>query len=342
MMTTTTTMPTSPILNTRPPPARSVADILAPVQADLYAVEARLREPAADQHEALGYALEHLLASGGKRLRPAVTMLSAQIFAAPRQRSVALAAAIEMLHTATLVHDDLVDGSLMRRGHPTLNAQWSPAATVLSGDFLFARAAELASMAESVPVMSVFARTLMIIVNGELVQMFEGRGAATREGYFKRIYGKTASLFAVAAEAPALLAEVEAVYVDAMRTFGREVGMAFQIVDDILDFTSDEAHLGKPVGSDLRQGLFTLPVLCYMDLNPDDGDIAVLLNGQAGNAMIVDRVVQAVRSSGATEIALEEARAYVARAQAALATVPDHPACHSLAELADYFVRRSL
>jgi geranylgeranyl pyrophosphate synthase len=317
-------------------------DILAPVQADLRAVEAKLREPAAEQHEALGYALEHLLASGGKRLRPAVTMFSAQIFDAPGQRAVVLAAAIEMLHTATLVHDDLVDGSLMRRGHPTLNAQWSPAATVLSGDFLFARAAELASMAESVPVMSAFARTLMIIVNGELVQMFDGRGTATREGYFKRIYGKTASLFAVAAEAPALLAGADPAQVDAMRIFGREVGMAFQIVDDILDFTSDEAHLGKPVGSDLRQGLFTLPLLCYMDLNPEDSDVIALLNGQAGNLTLVDRVVQAVRTSGAAEMALEEARAYVARAQSALAAVPDHPARRSLSELADYFVNRNL
>lgn len=339
----TTMRPTSPALKTRPSPApRSVADLLASVQADLRAVEAKLREPAAEQHAALGYALEHLLASGGKRLRPAVTMLSAQLFDAPRQRAVALAAAIEMLHTATLVHDDLVDGSLMRRGHPTLNAQWSPAATVLSGDFLFARAAELASLAESVPVMSAFARTLMIIVNGELVQMFDGRGAATREGYFKRIYGKTASLFAVAAEAPALLAEADNGHVDAMRAFGREVGMAFQIVDDVLDFISDEAHLGKPVGSDLRQGLFTLPVLCYMDLNPEDGDVAALLNGQAGNPALVDRVVQAVRASGATEIALEEARAYVARAQTALAAAPDHPARQSLSDLADYFVSRSV
>ncbi|MEP7357330.1 MAG: polyprenyl synthetase family protein, partial [Anaerolineales bacterium] len=154
----------------------NTAEILLPIQGDLQAVEAKLRESAlADQHPALTSALDHLLASGGKRVRPAVTLLSAHLFGAPRARSVALAAALEMLHTATLVHDDLIDGSLLRRGLPTLNAQWTPGATVLTGDFLFARAAELAAETDSVRVMRAFSRTLMVIVNGEINQMFVGR-----------------------------------------------------------------------------------------------------------------------------------------------------------------------
>lgn len=332
------------MLTTTLPPlqARTLTDILAPVQPDLRAVEARMKAVTIEQHASLAYAMEHLLAAGGKRIRPAMTLMAARLFGAPRERSIALAGAIEMLHTASLVHDDLVDGSLLRRGLPTLNAQWTPAATVLAGDFLFARAAELAAEAESVPVMKAFAQTLMTIVNGELTQLFAGHSVASRENYFRRIYGKTASLFAVAAEAPALLAEAGADYVAAMRRYGEQAGMAFQIVDDILDFTSDESHLGKPAGSDLRQGLITLPVLCYLDQNPDDPNLARLLNGHAGDTALVERVVQTIRSSGAIEAARDEARAYVRRAQAALAAVPDNEHRQALHDLVEVFVERDV
>ncbi|MCC7361608.1 MAG: polyprenyl synthetase family protein [Anaerolineales bacterium] len=321
----------------------TTADIFLPIQSDLAAVEAKLRAAALEnQHPALTSALDHLLASGGKRVRPATALLAARLFAADPAHAVALAAAIEMLHTATLVHDDLIDGSLLRRGLPTLNAQWTPGATVLTGDFLFARAAELAAETESVRVMGVFSRTLMIIVNGEINQMFIGRGQASRAGYLDRIYAKTASLFAVAAEAGAILGGAGEPTVAALRHFGREIGMAFQIVDDILDFTGDQARLGKPVGSDLRQGLFTLPVLCYLDHYPDDPHVAALLDGHAGESDRVAHVVAAVRASPAIDEALAEAAAYVARARVALAAAPANRYRRSLADLAEYFVSRSL
>ncbi len=320
----------------------TTTEFLEPVRGDLVAMEAKMREAMSGQHEALSAATEHLLASGGKRLRPAVALLTARLFDGEPVRAVSLAAAIEMLHTATLVHDDLIDGALLRRGIPTLNAQWSPAATVLTGDYFFARAAELASQTDSVRVMNVFARTLMIIVNGEINQLFVSRGQVSRQDYYQRIYAKTASLFAVAAEAGALLSHADEPTIAAMRLFGREVGMAFQIVDDILDFTSDETRLGKPVGSDLRQGLFTLPTLCYLEQHPDDRDVTALLNGHAGDADIVSHVVQSVRGSGAIDAAFDEARAYVARAQDALAVMPDNLYRRALADLADYFVSRDL
>ena len=321
----------------------STTDIFTPIQADLQAVEVKLREAAlSNQNPALTSALEHLLASGGKRVRPAVALLSAHLFDTEPSRAVALAAAIEMLHTATLVHDDLIDGSLLRRGLPTLNAQWTPGATVLTGDFLFARAAALASETNSVRVMNVFSRTLMIIVNGEINQMFVGRGQASRDGYLQRIYAKTASLFAVAAEAASILGEADEYTISTMRHFGREVGMAFQIVDDILDFAGDESKLGKPVGSDLRQGLFTLPVLIYLDKHPDDRDVAALLNGHAGEGERVERVVEAVRNSGATSLALGEAKSYITRAQALLAAMPSNAYRRALSDLAEYFVSRKV
>jgi geranylgeranyl pyrophosphate synthase len=323
-------------------PGVAIGDLLALVRDDLSAVEAKMRESMAGQHESLSAATEHLLASGGKRVRPAVALLTARMLGGEPAHAVSLAAAIEMLHTATLVHDDLIDGALLRRGIPTLNAQWSPAATVLTGDYLFARAAELAAETESVRVMRVFARTLMVIVNGEINQLFVSRGQAAREDYYQRIYAKTASLFAVAAEAGAIVSRAAEPVVQSMRLFGREVGMAFQIVDDILDFTSDEARLGKPVGSDLRQGLFTLPALCYLEQHPGDHDITSLMNGRAGDAEVVHRVVKAVRDSGAVEAAFDEARAYVARAQDALAAMPDNLYRRALSDLAEYFVSRSL
>lgn len=302
-----------------------------------------MREAALEnQHPALTSALDHLLASGGKRVRPATALLTGRLFDSDPARTVALAAAIEMLHTATLVHDDLIDGSLLRRGLPTLNAQWTPGATVLTGDFLFARAAELASETDSVRVMGVFSRTLMIIVNGEINQMFVGRGEASRTGYLDRIYAKTASLFAVAGEAAAILGDADDRTVAAMRLFGREIGMAFQIVDDILDFSGDQARVGKPVGSDLRQGLFTLPVLRYMEHHPDDPNVADLLNGHAGEHERVERVVAAVRNSSAIPEALDEAKAYVRRAQTALAATPASEYRQALSDLAEYFVSRTL
>lgn len=309
---------------------------------DVRAVEDKMREVMPGQDASLASAIDHLIEAGGKRVRPMVAMLVARALDAEPERAISLAAAVEMLHTATLVHDDLIDGALLRRGMPTLNAQWSPAATVLTGDYVFARAAQLASETDSVRVMNVFAQTLMVIVNGEVHQLFIGRGKMSREDYFHRIYAKTASMFVLAAEAAAILSHVDEEQIEAVRTYGHEIGMAFQIMDDILDFTADQAQMGKPVGNDLRQGLFTLPALCYFEQYPNDHDVHSLLNGRAGDPETVVRVVEAVRRSGAIEAALTEARAYVQRAHEALNHLPDNVYRRALADLADYFVKREL
>src|SRR3990170_2418606 len=144
-----------------------------------------MRAESNGHHPDLGAALDHLLSSGGKRVRPAVALLTGGMLGADPGRLIILAAAIELLHTATLVHDDLIDGALLRRGMPTLNAHWTPAATVLTGDFIFARAARLAAETASVEVMRAFAETLSVIVNGEITQMFDHRGIPTRENYFQ-------------------------------------------------------------------------------------------------------------------------------------------------------------
>ena len=322
----------------------SIADLFAPVRDGLSAVEDRMREYVPDQHEALTAAIDHLLASGGKRIRPAMSLLAAGIFGADSEEAVSVAASIEMLHTATLVHDDLIDGSLLRRGIPTLNANWNAGATVLTGDYIFARAADLAAQANSVRVMRIFARTLMVLVNGEISQMFKSRGVASRDDYYRRIYAKTASVFEAATEAGAVVGGAAENEIAALAAYGREVGSAFQIVDDILDFVGDSAHIGKPVGGDLRQGLVTLPALYFLEEHPNHPDLKALLNGRMGDTAITARVVEAVRNSSAIRASLGEAREFVSRGVAALDSLRARTGPHldSLRDIADYVVSRDL
>lgn len=310
------------------------------IQEELQQVELRMSAQAGAHHPDLQAALSHLIRSGGKRVRPVVTILTGKILRADPQAVITLSAAIELLHTATLVHDDLIDGSLLRRGIPTLNAHWSPGATVLTGDFIFAKAAKLAAETGSVAVMQLFAETLAIIVNGEIVQMFDSKGLANRENYYERIYAKTASMFELATGAAALLSAADAQTQHTARRFGYELGMAFQIVDDVLDFVADENTVGKPVGSDLRQGLITLPALYYLEQNPDDPDMRVVLHRQWNQAQI-ERLVAAVRASGAVQHALDEASQFVARAQTLLQQLPESPARQPLLDLTDYFLART-
>lgn len=315
---------------------------ILPVQDKIELVEAKMREQSDGHHPELGAALEHLLSSGGKRIRPAVALLSGGIFGAETEKLVTLGAAIELLHTATLVHDDLIDGALLRRGIATLNSQWTPAATVLTGDFIFARAARLAAETGSVPVMRMFAITLATIVNGELTQLFSSRGIASQEIYFQRIYAKTASMFELAAAASTILGTNDEQVVENMRGFGYDIGMAFQIVDDVLDFTGTQSSIGKPVASDLRQGLITLPALLYLESNPADEEMKALIDGHFFSDERMDRLVNAIRISGAIEKSLDVARKLVG---CSLEKLHNSPIClerASLEELANYIVDREI
>jgi geranylgeranyl pyrophosphate synthase len=311
------------------------------VQDDIKLVEERMRiQAGVEHHPDLRAALDHLLTAGGKRVRPAMIFLAGKMLGAAHDRLVTLAASVEMLHTATLVHDDLIDGSLLRRGMPTLNARWSPAATVLTGDFLFARAAKLAAEADSLPMMKRFAETLAVIVNGELTQLFEARGVINRDNYYRRIYAKTASLFELSAEAAAMLASDDASIRVSMRTYGYETGMAFQIMDDVLDFTGEQSTVGKPVGSDLLQGLVTLPAIYYAEFYPEDSDVLLLAEGGWGNQERMERLVESIRATDAVAKAREEAIKHVQKALDAIKDLPASEEHSSLEELAQYIVDR--
>jgi geranylgeranyl pyrophosphate synthase len=304
-------------------------------------VDERMRLGPGGHHENLTAAINHLLASGGKRIRPILALLSAEMLKADHGNAITLAAAIEMLHTATLVHDDLIDDALLRRGIPTLNAQWSPAATVLTGDYVFARAAHLASLTGSLSVMDLFATTLMTIVNGEITQLFHTDTPDPRQSYYERIYAKTASLFELATTGAALLSDSPADTVEAMRAFGYSIGIAFQIVDDILDFVGEQEHVGKPVGSDLRQGLITLPTLCHFETQePADGFIGAIERRELSEAEL-DKLVDVIRSSDAIDSARREAESFVVSAEETLYAMEDSPARQALFEMARYIISRT-
>jgi geranylgeranyl pyrophosphate synthase len=320
----------------------NTASFFNPVQKGLQEVEVLLRSQSDGAHPDLGIALEHLLSSGGKRLRPALGLLTAQMLGAPHDKLITLAAAVELLHTATLVHDDLIDGALLRRGNPTLNARWSPPATVLTGDFIFARAAKLAADTDHLPLMKLFAETLAIIVSGELTQLFTARGLTSRDNYYKRIYAKTASLIEMATRTAAMISPVDESVIEEMRIYGYNLGMAFQIVDDVLDFTGEQAEVGKPVGSDLLQGLVTLPAIYYAEAHPDDPDVICLTSGSYSEHERMERLVLEVRKSSGVKRSLDEAQEFIQKALQPLSGMPESAERQALEDLARYTVIRKI
>jgi geranylgeranyl pyrophosphate synthase len=321
----------------------STTTFFTSVQDQLQFVEQRIRSQAGEEHHPdLRSALDHLLAAGGKRIRPTLGLLVGNMLGAPEDKLITLGASVELLHTATLVHDDLIDGALLRRGMPTLNARWSPAATVLTGDFLFARAAKLAADTDYLPLMKLFADTLATIVNGELTQMFSARGVIDRDNYYQRIYAKTGSLFEMSALAACMVATDDEEMRASMKAYGYEVGMAFQIVDDILDFTGEQSAVGKPLASDLLNGLVTLPAIYYAEANPDDEDVLSLPMGGWNDTDRVQRLVDGIRQSKAIQQSMDEARQSVDRAINALEDAPESPEKEALEDLARFIVDRKV
>jgi geranylgeranyl pyrophosphate synthase len=309
------------------------------IQEELAMVEDRLLEPAPGQHGMLTGTIENLFNAGGKRIRPAVSLLAARHFDADLDHAISLAAAVEMLHTATLVHDDLIDGASLRRGVPTLNTLWSADIAVLSGDYMFARAASLIADVEIIPIMKLFAKTLEIILNGEIAQSF-AKWQLNRRQYEQRIYAKTAALFVLCTQSAALLGNPDPAELQAMISYGESIGTAFQIVDDILDYTGTTDKVGKPIGGDLSQGLFTLPVILFAQKHPEDEDLNALMAHQEANSLRVQRLVRKIRESGAITASMQEAKERIENGKKALDDLPPSIYIHSLLMLADQVVNR--
>ncbi len=314
----------------------NINSILAPIQSELQQVEVRLREAVRVDYAPLGSVFEALIESGGKRIRPALAILATKFNHANLDKAFTLAITVELVHAATLIHDDLIDKSPLRRGSPTINSRWSGTATVLAGDFLLARAADIAASIDNFRVMKIFARTLMAICEGEIRQDFGGANWPPNRGeYYRHIEAKTASLFIASTEGGAVLSDASEKEIAALEAYGHNLGMAFQIADDILDFTSDEQKLGKPVGSDLRQGTYTLPVFYFIEQDPRGANLVELSKD-------MDALVNAIRTSPAIQASKDEARRFAQTAQDALAIFPDTEHRRALMDLATYVVDRKL
>jgi len=311
-----------------------VQTLYGPVQDDLVFVERAIDQIREVDLPPLALMLENVLAGGGKRVRPALALLAGTFGVYDLERLVFLAASIELLHTATLVHDDVIDNAATRRGRPTANFLYNNAVSVMIGDFLFAHAADLAARVGSVRVVQLFSRTLMRIVTGELDQDTGAFDASKRiSDYLARIGGKTASLFGTACEGGAIAAGAPEEYVERLRDYGFNLGMTFQIVDDILDFSGDEAVMGKPAGSDLMQGTLTLPSLLLMEDAPGDNVVTRLFAARRNKAQRLQDALDAVRSSDVLTRSQAFADEYTRRALAAIAPLPDTPAKRTLIEL---------
>ena len=317
-----------------------VNKIYEPIQEDLVKFEDRLRSVSKVDFPWLSELLGYSLQGGGKKIRPALVLLSGKFYTYNLDSLLLMATAVELLHTATLVHDDAIDKSSVRRGRPTINQLWDEDKAVLLGDYLFAKAGELAADTQNVRVVKLFAQTLKTISSGELNQIFNAFNLEqTHQNYLQRISGKTASLFSLATESGAVLSQAPAKSIEALKDYGHNFGIAFQIVDDILDFIGTEEELGKPVGSDLAQGTLTLPAMLVLERYPEDNPIKRLFQNRDKQENI-KLALELVSNSSIVDECYTVASDYVTKACHNLDLLPPGASRQALAELAAYVVNR--
>ena len=282
----------------------------------------------------------YIIEAGGKRLRPLLSLLSAGALGEVRYDHIRLAAVIEFIHTATLLHDDVVDLSSLRRGRPTANAEFGNAPSVLVGDFLYSRAFQVLVAIGNMPLMALLSDTTNTVAEGEVLQLSRAGNASTdEETYFQVIHSKTAVLFAAACAGSALLSGADDEY-QALYDYGLNLGIAFQVVDDILDYEGDPAETGKNVGDDLAEGKPTLPLI-YVLNNGNNTQRQLVENAISHkSAEHLDDIVGIVQTSGALEYCRERARHYSDLARTALATLPPSAHRDAMAALIDLALER--
>lgn len=314
--------------------------IYTPVANDLNKIEESIKTVNQVDFSWLALLLDQSLGVGGKRIRPALTLLSGRFYNYRLEYLVHMATAIELMHTATLVHDDAIDKSPTRRGKSTIFKDWGTEAAILLGDYLFAKAGVEVSDTLNVRAIRIFSQTLMTISRGELNQAKNSFNLKqTREDYIQRIYGKTASLFSLSTESGGILSEAPEPAVQILKQYGQELGLAFQIVDDILDFIGTEKELGKPAGSDLIQGTLTLPAMLLNERYPHDNPIKRLFLDRNKKENI-QQAIEQVRNSDIVEECYRTAREYCDKACLHLKELPANAAAESLENLADFVVIR--
>jgi len=316
-----------------------LSQIYAPIQEDLVKVRDTLKSISRVDFGWLAEQLSHVLKETGKSLRPALTLLSGKSFKYDLTYLLPMAVSVELMHTATLVHDDAIDKASTRRGQRTINSIWGDEIAILMGDYLFAKAGEFVADTQTPRVVKLFSQTLGTISSGEITQWRASYNPnQTREDYFHRIYGKTASLFSLSTQAGAILSKAPEESVAVMKEYGDNLGIAFQIVDDILDFTSTEEAMGKPVGSDLIQGTLTLPAMMLMERNPEDNPIRKFF--ETRDKKYVAQAIQIVLNSGTVKECYGVAGEYRDRGCRNLKSLPKAESRKSLLDLAEYIIRQ--
>ncbi|MGS2724196.1 polyprenyl synthetase family protein [Porticoccus sp. GXU_MW_L64] len=285
---------------------------------------------------------QYIVDAGGKRLRPLLVLLAANACGYEGKRHIELAAIIEFIHTATLLHDDVVDTSDMRRGRATANARWGNAPSVLVGDFLYSRAFQMLVAIGDMEIMSILADTTNIISEGEVQQLINaGNPDISEADYFQVIRKKTAQLFEAAAQVGAVLATEQPQQRQAMQRYGRHLGLAFQLVDDGLDYQGNAEELGKNVGDDLAEGKPTLPLLAAMRLGTDQQAATIREAIKEAQIDKLEQVVAIVKQTGALDYTMEQAQQQVDAAKQQLSQLPDSPLIKTLEELANFSITRT-
>jgi octaprenyl-diphosphate synthase len=324
-------------------PTPSLDPLFRLLAADLRRVNAlivaRMHSPVALIPQLAG----HIVSAGGKRLRPMLTLATARLCGYEGERHVALAAAVEFIHTATLLHDDVVDASELRRGRDTANALWGNKAPVLVGDFLFARSFELMVEDGALRILEILSRAAAVIAEGEVRQLITANDTTTAESdYLEVIEAKTAALFAAASRIGAVVAERPPEEEAALERFGRNLGIAYQLIDDMLDFSARESELGKSVGDDFRDGKITLPILIAFARGDGEERAFWRRTLEAGEQRLGDleRALRLLERRGALAETLARARLYAEAAAAALAPFADGPLKRALVETAAFATAR--
>ena len=314
--------------------------IYEPIKGELVQVEENLKSLRRGEDQHMTPLLTYLFNRGGKGMRPAVTLLAAGVYGKDAPAAITMATAVELLHIATLIHDDTVDNSLTRRGMDTISSRWDENVAILLGDYVFAASATYVCDTNNIRVIRRFSETIMDLSSGQLMEYFNGHNVdQTRQLYEDRIYRKTASLFRTAAESGAILGGAPEEGVEALSKYGYNIGMAFQIVDDILDVSGDAEEIGKPVGNDLLQGVLTLPSIKLLERHPTDNPVRALF-ASPGNRENLQESLEMMQESDILEECEAEAEKYCDEALRILEGLPETPARESLRILASYVTKR--
>ena len=332
---------TRPAVAEKPPSLDALMTLARP---DMAAVDGLIRRHMDSPVPVIPALADHLIAGSAKRLRPLLTVAAARLAGARDDACLKLAAAVEFIHTATLLHDDVVDSSQLRRGRVAAHLIWGAPSSVLVGDFLFARAFELMVGAGSMPALEILARASRVIAEGEVLQLTRAHDLdLSQEVYLEIIRAKTAELFAAAAESGAVSAGAAPERCRALRSYGQDLGLAFQLVDDALDYSGDSETLGKNPGDDFREGKATLPLLLVMARSgPSERDFWVrTVDRRDQTDADFQRTCELMRQTGALQSTLELAAGYAASAKAALADFGANPWRPALEDLADFAVART-